>query len=77
MGVIEDIKEIADFVKKHGNEALFRKTLALQEKIVKFNQEETQLKIQLKDARDKIEIKSKMIYQKPFLTLQASLQLQS
>jgi hypothetical protein len=66
VGTLEDLKEIAEFVKEHGDDALYKKVIALQEKIINFNREETQLKIQLKDAKEKIAHKSKMIYKKPF-----------
>ena len=66
MSTLDDIKEIADFLRKEGNENLFKKAMGIHEEIIKYNREETQLKIQLQNAKDKIDIHSKMIYKKPF-----------
>jgi hypothetical protein len=66
MGVVEDIKEIAEFIRQHGNDDLLKKVMDLQEQILKLSREETQLKIQLKDVKTKFNIHAKMKYQKPF-----------
>jgi len=66
MGIIEDIKEIADFVRQQGNEDLLKKVMGIQEQILKLSREETQLKIQLKDVKSKVDMHGKMKYQKPF-----------
>lgn len=66
MSTLDNIKEIADFFRKEGHEKLLKKALAVQEEIIKYNREETQLKIQLKDVQNRFDIHSKMKYEKPF-----------
>ena len=66
MSIIDDIKEIADFIRQHGNDDLLKKVMGIQEQIIQLNREETQLKIQLQDAKNIFDIHSKMKFQKPF-----------
>jgi hypothetical protein len=66
LGVIDNVKEVADLIKKIGDVELYRKIVELEGEIIELTKTNRELEEKNVDLKKKLEIKSKMEFKKPF-----------
>jgi hypothetical protein len=66
MGVIENIREVADLVKKIGDLELNRKILNLEGEVHELKRSNMQLETELSDAQRLLRVRQEMTFREPF-----------
>jgi len=66
MSIIENVKEIADLVKKLDDVDLYRRILTLEQEVFELNEENRSLKERISNLENIKDITSKMTFKSPF-----------
>jgi len=66
MSIVENVKEIADLIKKIGDIDLYRRIIGLEQEVFELNHENIFLKQKISTLEDINEIASKMEFKSPF-----------
>lgn len=66
MGIIENIKEVADLVKKAGNIDLYRKITELEGEIIELTHQKRSLEEQVEELNRLLNVKQQMVFNKRF-----------
>ena len=66
MGIIENVKEVADLVKKAGNIDLYRKIIELEGEIIELTHQKRSLGGQMEELKRLLNTKQQMVFNKPF-----------
>jgi len=66
MGIVDNVKEIADLIKKAGDIELYRKIVELEGEVIELTREKRRLEERLAEAEKKLTLKKEMVFKKPF-----------
>lgn len=65
MGVVDNVKEVADLVKKLGDIELYRKIVELEEEVLALNRDNRNLSDQVSNLQQKLSFSSKLTHKPP------------
>jgi len=66
MGILDNIKEVADFAKKVGDIELYRKIVHLEGEVIELTRENRQADQKIEDLQKQLTLKAKMTFRQPF-----------
>jgi hypothetical protein len=66
MGIVDTVKELTSLAQKVQNIELFKKLVSFQSDISALQEENYNLKETVRNIREKIKLKGKIVYEKPF-----------
>jgi hypothetical protein len=73
MSIVENVKEIADLVKKVGDRELYRKILELEEAVFALSRENRELKDSCESLKEKLAFSAKLTHRHPLYYVQDDL----
>jgi hypothetical protein len=69
MGIIDNVKDIAELIKKYDNVELYQKIIDLRDEIFELKEDNLKLKEKIKSLEEEKKINEKMIFELPFYWL--------
>lgn len=66
MGVVDDIREVADLIRKSGDIDLWRKTVNTEEKVVELTRQLRAAETRVEELEDALKFKKKLNFKAPF-----------
>jgi hypothetical protein len=69
MGVVENMKDVADLVKKVGDIDLYRKILALEEEVIDLTRDKRRADDRIDELERVVKLKQELIFDEPFYWL--------
>jgi hypothetical protein len=69
MGIIDNVKDIAELIKKYNDADLYQKIVDLRDEIFELREDNLKLKEKIKALKEEKEINEKMVFEPPFYWL--------